>query len=347
MKKTKIAALLLSAALSVSAFSVPALAADTTTAITAEATNTWNGKTALEAGKTYTVEKNIIISKKITIPSKTTVIIKDGCTATIKSTGKLYVKGTLKVEKGATVKVSGILYLYKSKNIKNYGTINFGTKANATINGKLYNYSTGVIKGEPASLKIGTKSKITNKGKITVAAFAGDTPVAALPDEATLVNIVKTAVDGLIFDADLTPIFKAALPDELIQIMTAQMAELGMTMDDLVALMASSLGSMDTINVKDADGIEKQIKIIDIAGTQMTAANIAAIPEADVKTYQASLDETYAAYGVTLKVESGVRADLTLTITTIDGVSYSSSEAIVFMNIGGKYYISATEGFLQ
>ena len=127
----------------------------------------WDGKTKLKEGKEYVVSKNITVSKKITIPKGAKVTVKNGAKLWVSSKGKLYVKGTLRIDKGATLAVTGTLYEYGSKTIANYGTISFSSKSNVTLNGKFYNKSTGVVKGEPKKLSVGSKATLSDAGKIS------------------------------------------------------------------------------------------------------------------------------------------------------------------------------------
>ena len=125
----------------------------------------WNGKSALKAGKTYAVTSNLTVSKKIEIPSGTTLIAMKGAKLWINGNGSLFVKGKLNIKSGATLAVTGRLYQYKSKSILNYGEIRFSNKANITLNGKTTIYSTGSITGTPKTLSVGANAAITCKGK--------------------------------------------------------------------------------------------------------------------------------------------------------------------------------------
>ncbi|MGN1118777.1 MAG: hypothetical protein ACI4Q4_00365, partial [Oscillospiraceae bacterium] len=162
MLKKRICALALCAVMAVGA-AVPAGAEVYSASVVQELGATakaveWNGKTALEAGKSYTVSKNVTISKKVTIPSGTTVTVKNGAKLWVSSKGSLYVKGKLKTESGSTLAITGKLYEYSGKVISVSGAMNLSSKAKVTINGKFTVNSKGTVKGEPNSLTVGSKA---------------------------------------------------------------------------------------------------------------------------------------------------------------------------------------------
>lgn len=338
MKNTKIAAILLSAVLSVSAFSVPTFAVATTTSVSKTATNTWNGKATLEAGKTYYVEKNISISSKVTIPAKTTLVVRKGVTLTVKSNGTLYIKGTLNIEKTAKVSVSGTLNLYKSKILKNYGTLSLGKTSIITLSGKLTNYSTGTITGTPKKLTKGKTAVITNKGKIKTKGII-EAP-AELPSETEIAALIKTAMESFIINNDYKKIMDITIPKEYYDVLEAEMAVMDMTMDDYFAMIASMVGDLE-LTVGDEDGTELVVTASNVKAIDVSVSELKAMTADELKKVNAVYDEINAAYGLNLKVTETFTAKTILTITTKDGKTYTApAEDIGFMAIGGKYYIT-------
>lgn len=165
----KLAALLLSAIISVSAVTVTVSAQELqTAAITreAEASYTkWNGKTTMQAGKNYIVTSDVTISKKVTVPAGTTLVVQKGAKLWINTKGALYIKGKLNVKAGGVLAVSGTLYQYKSKSLAVYGEMRFGSKSKVTLNGKVSIYSKGKVTGTPKTLSVGSAAAFTCAGE--------------------------------------------------------------------------------------------------------------------------------------------------------------------------------------
>ena len=180
--KKKIAALALAAAISAAAIPsayAEVYSASVTVMAQAESAEEWNGKTALEAGKSYVVSRSITVSSDMVIPSKTTVTVKNGAKIWVSSKGKLTVKGSLVLQKNSTLAVTGDLALAKGKVIKSSGEIRFSAKSDVVINGKLSVTKYGTITGEPSTLSVGSKAvvKITganNSAKLSAALMGGE-----------------------------------------------------------------------------------------------------------------------------------------------------------------------------
>ncbi|MBQ8170742.1 MAG: hypothetical protein IJZ95_02005 [Oscillospiraceae bacterium] len=125
----------------------------------------WNGKTALKAGQNYVVSSNVTVSKKITIPSGTTVTVQDGAKLWVSGKGSLYIKGKLVVKADSILAVTGKLHQYKGKVLKVYGQMRFASKASVTLNGKTTVYSKGSVTGTPNTCSVGPNATLTCSGK--------------------------------------------------------------------------------------------------------------------------------------------------------------------------------------
>lgn len=184
-------------------------------------TTKWNGKTSLKAGKSYVVTSNVTISKKITVPSGTTLTVKNGAKLTVSTKGSLYIKGTVSVAKGGKLSVNGKLYEYKSGKLTVSGTANFGTKSTATIKGKLTVKSTGTIKGAPKSLTLAQTAVASIKGKNTCE------KLDAAIDKNAISAMLNEFFTLVIEDGDLYSAAKRAYPESYISYLNEQLNEQG------------------------------------------------------------------------------------------------------------------------
>lgn len=174
-------------------------------------TTKWNGKTSLEAGKSYVVSSNVTISKKITVPSGTTLTVKNGAKLSVGTKGALYIKGTVSVAKGASLSVNGKLYEYKSGKLTAAGTVSLSKKSTATIKGKLTVKSTGVIKGAPKSLTLAQTAVTSIKGKNLCEKLDAAIDKNAISD---LINDYFTLV---LKDVDLYGAVKRVYPESYVE----------------------------------------------------------------------------------------------------------------------------------
>lgn len=181
----------------------------------------WNGKTALQAGKSYVVSKNVSISKSVTIPAKTTVTVKNGAKLWITSNGKLLVKGTLKMQKGSTLAVTGTLNLYKGKVLSSSGEVRFGNKSTVTLSGKFTSTQYGSITGEPKKLTVGDSAVINITGKNSSSKL--DTIVKSAGAEKMVNSFFVTAIEK----QDIYSALKAAYPQKMIDRLTEIFSENG------------------------------------------------------------------------------------------------------------------------
>lgn len=170
MKKRMLAALLCAAVMGTTGLSASAALTETVVMreLNASAAE-WNGKTALQAGKEYVITKNVTVSKEVTVPANTKVTIKNGAKLWISSKGYLDVMGTVRIDKGGTLAVTGWLS-HRGKTIANYGALNFSPKSRVYLYSRFYNKPTGVIKGEPYILAIG-KVNISPESRVNSEEF--------------------------------------------------------------------------------------------------------------------------------------------------------------------------------
>ena len=239
MFKKRICALALCAVMTVGA-AVPAGAEVYSASVVQELGATtkaveWNGKTALKAGKSYVVSKNVTVSKKITIPSGTTVTVKNGAKLWVSSKGKLLIKGTLTVNKGATLAVTGTLYEYKAKKLNVSGAMNFGTKSKITLNGNVTVKSTGTVKGTPKAISVGQYAAVTVKGKNSSEKFAKAIEIGAVE------KVIGTFFTKSICRSDLYGAMTAVYPADYIKKLDEMFVAAGSSLKDYCKLQAENM----------------------------------------------------------------------------------------------------------
>lgn len=317
----KITALVLCAALSVSASAAVSAQDVCTATITQELGAAkaveWNGKTALKANTSYTVSKNITVSKKVTIPAGTTVVVKKGAKLWVSTKGTLNVKGTLKAEAGSNIAVSGKLYEYKSKTISISGTMSFGSKSDVTINGKLAINAKGVVKGTPKSLSVGPNAVITVKGKNSCAKLAKAVEQADI--EKMMAAFGKTAlVDGDIYGA-----LEKAYPASYIKYIDALFAAEGTSLkeycDEFAQLYFAELANSG-VKQKNITGVSCAVKKLTDSTSDLSAAE---------------KEQLELTYGKISKIYTA-EADLTLSAKT---GNQTESLTVKVAQVGGKWYM--------
>ena len=245
----KIAALLLSAIISVCAVTVTVSAEEMqTTSVSHEASASytkWNGKTTMKSGKNYIVSSNVTVSKKVTIPSGTTLVVQKGAKLWINTKGSLYIKGKLNVKSGATLSVSGMLYQYKGKTLTNYGEIRFGNKSTATLNGKFYTYQKGSIIGTPKNVSIGTNAVFSCTGKNECTKFD------KYFDKTAIEKKLKEAFTTAIKDNDIYGTITMLLCEEYVKDIDALFAAAGIAFKDYCSEFAGAY--IITLNEENID----------------------------------------------------------------------------------------------
>lgn len=342
----KAAALLMSAVIMAGASSV-AFAESVPQTITVEqefgasAAKEWDGKSEMKAGQSYVLKKSVTISKKVTIPTGTTLTLNKGVKLGISASGSLYVKGKLAMKAGSTLSVSGTLYTYKGSTTSVSGTVKFNTnKAKVTLGGKLTVNKTGVVSGTPKSIKLGKNGSVANKGKITckkLNELIGGTS-SNDQDIKDIENMLNSIYDELLSTGSIYNSIKKAVPasyiekaekefEEQIKLYDTNGEMAGMTLGDFIDSLFGALIS-DTIQ-----GIE-YMKVSVVKATECKNELTD-----DQLVYFAGCKEINAAYRIEMKVDHKFKAgfdpeDFGLTIA--DG----NSEAVV-VKADGKWYLCA------
>lgn len=87
---------------------------DTVTLKTAD----WNGKSALKANTCYFVEKTATVTKSVSLPESSMIVVKNGANLRIASGKKLLINGVLAVHTGAKINpMKGGSVIFKSKSV--------------------------------------------------------------------------------------------------------------------------------------------------------------------------------------------------------------------------------------
>lgn len=83
----------------------------------------WDGKSAIESGKNYYITDSVKITKTVTVPENSTLVLTSGASMTIYKDCFLHIKGKLLIEKDAEILSSGKLYVNTDAALECYGTI--------------------------------------------------------------------------------------------------------------------------------------------------------------------------------------------------------------------------------
>ena len=214
----------------------------------------WDGKTALTAGKSYTVSGKVTISKSVTIPSGTTLTVAKGGKLTVSSKGTLNVKGTLNIKSGATMTVNGKLKLYSGKKLTVGGTLKFGKSSTVSLSGKTTISAFGIITGEPKTVTAGSKATLKADGVIDSTKIAK--AFKKTSDSKQAKAIVTDVTEAVFVKGEISGLFKTVFPkgvyEELEKEFDAE--EMGCTLDEaldsisqfIAAMMASESGALPT-----------------------------------------------------------------------------------------------------
>lgn len=240
----------------------------------ASAAKTWDGKSAMKAGQSYVLKKNVTIKSKVTLPKGATLTVNKGVTLTIGAKGALTVKGKLVVKSGATVTVSGKLVTAKGSTVSDSGTIKLAkNKANVTIGGKFVINKGGKITGVPKAISLGDSAKVTVKGtnsckklQTLLKGAANDVKADTAEIEKLLDTYVRKALKGDVYGA-----VTEVMPEDYIKQADAEIQEqYGVTLEEFLntylveMLKAYGYGEdMDEL-AKQADSVSvKVIKLTD------------------------------------------------------------------------------------
>lgn len=182
----------------------------------ASSVKTWDGKSALEAGKSYVLKKNVTLSKKVEIPKGTTLTVNSGVKLTIGTKGSLYIRGTLFLKSNSTLLVSGKLYTYSGSKISDSGAIKLTTnKAAVTIYGTLTVNKTGTFSGTPKSMSLSRNAKVTINGKNTCKKLTS--LVETVNTMKAIGNRLTTLMTKMMVDKDYYGAIKDAVPAALLK----------------------------------------------------------------------------------------------------------------------------------
>lgn len=340
----KIPALLLSAAILASS-SVTAFA-ETAQTETAAITQTlgasqieWNGKTALEAGKSYIVSKNVTISKSVTIPAKTTLTVKSGAKLWIGSKGKLLVKGTLKLQKKSTLAVTGTLNLYKGKVLSSSGEVRFGNKSTVTLSGKFTSTQYGSVTGEPKKLTVGDSAviKITgnNSSKKLAAALNSNELTAA--DEQEVKELFGQVLDGVLIEKDIMKAYSASFPADVLEQQKKEYEDAWKEMDE----------EMQAMYVPFEEAINSYAEFVVMLFEYSLGGSIASVEITDFSMEPVDVDTVVAVvispeYADAYKnIEKAAVAKMEYIITADNGKTEESETTKTFVvKMNGKWYMT-------
>lgn len=350
MKFRRLTALLVGAAImaasstAVYAENVPQTQVTIRQELGASSANTWDGKSALEAGKKYVLSKSVTISKKVEIPKGTTLTLNKGVKLGIGAKGSLYIRGTLSMKAGSTLSVSGKLYTYSGSKISDSGSIKLNTnKANVTIGGTLTVNKTGAVSGAPKSIKLGKNAKVTVKGKNTcdkLAELIGSESDAD-KEKQEIETMLNGMFDELLSTGNLYSAIKKAVPASYIEKAEKEFEEqikeldttgemAGMTMEDLVNGLFSvmieeinnSIDSMkiSVVKLEDCKGKLTEDQLILFADCKNIEKAYLADLKVDVK-----YKEGYEAAASELSVADTMQ----ITVVKADGKWYLCSDEVL------------------
>lgn len=125
----------------------------------------WDGKSELEAGKTYIVTDEVKIKKEITIPDGTKLSVKDGGYLKIYSKGAVTVRGELAVAIGGSIFNSGELSVKKDGVFNVYGLFQSSVSANVNLSGEVNVFNHGSVEMS-STVKMFKSSELYIKGSV-------------------------------------------------------------------------------------------------------------------------------------------------------------------------------------
>ena len=237
----------------------------------ASAAKTWDGKSAMKAGQSYVLKKNVTIKSNVTLPKGATLTVNKGVTLTIGAKGTLTVKGKLVVKSGATVTVSGKLVTAKGSTVSDSGTIKLTkNKANVTIGGKFVINKAGKITGAPKAISLGDSAKVTVKGtnsckklQTLLKGAANDVKADTAEIEKLLDTYVKKALKGDVYGA-----VTEVMPEDYLKMVDAEIQkQYGVTLEEF---LNTYLVEMLKAYGVDTDELAKQVDSVSIKVTKLT-----------------------------------------------------------------------------
>ncbi|MCR4780713.1 MAG: glycoside hydrolase family 25 protein [Ruminiclostridium sp.] len=124
----------------------------------------WDGKSALETGKTYFVTDTVKVRSELTIPAGSKLSVREGGSLRIMSAGSLIVNGELAVAIGGSVKNSGRLAVKKGGSLNIYGLFQTSVNGVITVSGNITVYNRGVFESS-SDAKFFTSSSVYVKNR--------------------------------------------------------------------------------------------------------------------------------------------------------------------------------------
>lgn len=299
----------------------------------ASAAKTWDGKSAMKAGQSYVLKKNVTIKSKVTLPKGATLTVNKGVTLTIGAKGTLTVKGKLVVKSGATVTVSGKLVTAKGSTVSDSGTIKLAkNKANVTIGGKFVINKGGKITGTPKAISLGDSAKVTVKGtnsckklQTLLKGAANDVKADTAEIEKLLDTYVRKALKGDVYGA-----VTEVMPEDYIKQADAEIQkQYGVTLEKF---LNTYLVEMLKAYGVDTDELAKQADSVSVKVTKLT--DCLKDLTADQKAILSGCGKITKAYIAEIK------AEIDGSVENIPGLSVNDDggEATVAY-AGGKWYI--------
>lgn len=141
----------------------------------------WTGKDKFATGKNYYVDSTVKISKSktFTLPKNSTLVLSKGANIQIYASSRLNIKGSLIIEPGAKITVTGTLYFYSGSCTENYGSLTTTKSGILKISSDITNRSQGkiILSGTTCIYKTGT---LANEGRTTLAANSQTTVTGKL-----------------------------------------------------------------------------------------------------------------------------------------------------------------------
>ena len=130
----------------------------------------WTTKSGFSAKKNYYINSAVKVTKNktFTLPKDSTLVLSKGANLMIYAGSKLNIKGSLIIEPGAKITVTGILNFYANSSGQNYGSIVSTKSGSLKLSSTLTNESVGtaVLAG---SMNIYKAGNYINNGKTTFA----------------------------------------------------------------------------------------------------------------------------------------------------------------------------------
>lgn len=318
----KAAAIILCAAMAIPTVNAFAAQPVTQTVVSecAASAKTWDGKTALKAGKSYTVSDKVTVSSAVTVPKGTTLTVAKGGRLTVSSKGKLTVKGTLKVKSGAEMIVNGRLTLASGKKLTVDGGLKLGKNGRLTLNGKVTIGAFGIITGEPKKVSAGEKASIKANGVLDSAKLAKAFKTTS--DTEQLLNAMGAAAEAIFVNGKVSALIRTMFPEGAYEQLEKEFdaERMGWTMDEALDSICAMMAAM----------------IVDYYGSKPKSVdtgslNVTYLPEKELP----ALYEEIAQYYNGITAAASISGDIKL---QLENDSADISVNGIFVKIDGEWY---------